>query len=80
LSGGAVNDNDDSRARFDIAITCACGQTGNVTWEENHRAAQPDGPQRKLVSVSSGFHAEEGRTQSGDPLVVCDSCDAIQAD
>jgi hypothetical protein len=35
---------------------------------------------RKLVSVSSGFHAETGRTDSGDPVIVCGVCDCIQPD
>jgi hypothetical protein len=48
-------------------------------WEENS-IANPSGPQRRLVRVAGDFHSELGRTQSGDPLIVCDKCDAIQAD
>jgi hypothetical protein len=78
VNDAASNDND--RASFVVAITCACGVAGSVTWEENVRAPQPHGPQRRLLSVSPGFHIESGRTQSGDPLVVCDGCDTIQDD
>ena len=69
------------REQFTIAIACAhCGQPGSVVWEENSPDHRKDGPQRALVKVSPGFHAESGRTQSGDPLIVCDACDTIQAD
>ncbi len=67
--------------RFTNQLKCPhCGQTGEVTWEEaaiGHRAA---GPQRRLVGISPTFHAENGRTQSGDPLIVCAGCDSIQPD
>jgi hypothetical protein len=69
------------REQFTIAIKCShCGQPGAVMWEENSLGHRRDGLQRALMNVSPGFHAENGRTQSGDPLIVCDTCDTIQAD
>ena len=50
-----------------------CGQTGFVVWEES------DGSPRQLVHVSRGFHPEIGRTRNGEPLIVCNDCDHIQA-
>jgi hypothetical protein len=70
-----------AREQFTITIACSqCAQPGAVVWEENSLGHRQDGPQRTLVKVSSGFHAEPGRTQSGDPLIVCDACGTIQAD
>ncbi len=71
----------ETRRDFRIAITCAnCGQTGTVTWQESVAAERPCGLERRLISVTSGFHAETGRTQSGDAVIVCDGCDQIQPD
>ena len=33
-----------------------------------------------LVEVHGEFHAETGRTESGDPVIVCNACDTIQRD
>ena len=67
------------RDQFILPLSCPCGATGCVTWEENS-GANPRGPQRRLVNISDGFHAETGRTRSGDPLIVCNGCDRIQPD
>lgn len=70
-----------ARDRFINALTCSyCGQTGAILWEENAADHRQCGPQRRLVSVSAGFHTETGRTESGDPIIVCANCDTIQAD
>ena len=69
----------DERSRFSAAITCPnCGQTGDVVWDEATGPDRTRGRQRQLVYISGGFHSETGRTQSGDPLVICDVCDQIQ--
>ncbi len=70
-----------ARRQFQVDITCSnCGQNGAVTWSESIAMDRPHGPERRLVAISPGFHAETGRSQSGDALIVCDSCDEIQAD
>ena len=70
-----------ARRPFTLDITCSnCGQTGTVTWNESVAMDRPHGPDRRLADLSEGFHTETGRTQSGDALIVCDSCDEIQAD
>ena len=70
-----------TRDRFTNTLSCPhCGQTGGVTWEENAVGHRETGPERRLIDVSPGFHAEAGRIQSGDPLIVCANCDTIQAD
>jgi hypothetical protein len=70
-----------SRQDFQIAITCSnCGQPGTVTWQESVANQRPRGPERRLIDITPGFHAETGRTQSGDAVIVCDACDQIQPD
>ncbi len=70
-----------ARDRFTNALMCGhCGHTGEVIWEENAPGHRSAGPQRRLIGVSPGFHAENGRTQSGDPILICSRCDTIQAD
>jgi hypothetical protein len=70
-----------ARDRFTNTVNCPrCGQTGGVTWEENAIGHREAGPQRLLIDVTPGFHAEAARTASGDPLIVCTKCDAIQPD
>jgi hypothetical protein len=69
------------RDRFPNALTCpSCGQTGEIIWEENAIGYRQFGPERRLIDVTPGFHAEPGRTSSGDPLIICTNCDTIQAD
>jgi hypothetical protein len=69
------------REQFTIDIACPhCGQNGHAVWEENAPSNRSGGAERALVQLSPGFHAEAGRTQSGDPVVVCDGCDTIQPD
>lgn len=70
-----------TRDRFSLDLNCPhCGQIGKIAWEENDASHREAGSQRRLLDVSPGFHTEAGRTQSGDPLVVCDVCDAILPD
>jgi len=69
------------RSRFTVPITCPhCGQTGTMLWEEDDGHTRGAKTKRELVQVAQGFHAEEGRTDSGDPIIVCDACDEIQDD
>jgi hypothetical protein len=70
-----------ARDRFPNSLKCPeCGQTGKIVWEENALGHQDSGPQRRLIDVTPGFHAEPGRTASGDPLIICTKCDTIQTD
>jgi phage terminase large subunit GpA-like protein len=68
------------RSRFMVQITCPhCGQSGTMVWEEDD--GHTPGPRKKRALVmATGFHAENSRTRSGDPVIVCDACDQIQAD
>ena len=69
------------REQFTVDICCPhCGQQGTLAWEENTIGNRRNGIQRALISVSPGFHAEAGRTQSGDPVIVCGRCDTVQPD
>ena len=69
------------RSRFSVILKCPhCGQIGQAVWEEASNNDRTRGPERQLIQVSSGFHPELGRTQSGDPLIICDECDHIQDD
>ncbi len=64
-----------------VQITCPhCGQSGTMVWEEDDGLTLGPKGKRKLVSSAKGFHAEDGRTDSGDPLIICDACDKIQDD
>jgi hypothetical protein len=47
-----------------------CSQSGNVAW----RGA---GAARELVSLSNGFHVEEGRLPGARHVIICDACDEI---
>jgi hypothetical protein len=69
------------RDEFRTLLKCPCCQElGAVTWEENSYA-NPQGAQRRLVAVHGEFHSEIGRrSNSGDPLIVCNTCDTIQED
>lgn len=70
-----------TRDRFTLNVNCPhCGRIGQITWEENAIGYREAGPQRRLIAVSTGFHSEEGRTLSRDPLIVCDDCDSILPD
>lgn len=70
-----------TRDRFTNILTCPhCGHRGGITWEENAVGHREAGSQRRLIDLSRGFHAETGRTQSGDPIIVCTRCDTIQVD
>jgi hypothetical protein len=67
--------------QFSVAIKCpGCGQAGTVVWEEDDGNQPGKRAARRLVSVSGGFHTQTGRTESGDPAIVCDVCDCIQPD
>ena len=68
------------RSQFKTLLTCVhCQAPGAVVWEEN-RYASASGPQRQLVALHGEFHQESGRTNSGDPMIVCNQCDQIQPD
>jgi hypothetical protein len=69
------------REKFTVDIACLhCGQKGHAVWEENALGNRRTGVQRALIRLSPGFHAQSGRTQSGDPLIGCDSCGTVQPD
>lgn len=54
-----------------ISFACPyCGQSGKVVW-------QGDGAKRELVTLSEGFHVEEGRLPGARHVLVCDNCDEI---
>ena len=68
-------------AKFETTIRCAnCSQSGRLQWEEGPGGGQERGGTRIYVSVSDGFHKEDGRMPSGGPVIVCDVCDEIQPD
>lgn len=70
-----------ARERVTLDLKCPyCGHPGQITWEENVMSRRHLGPQRRLIAVTPGFHVEPGRSQSGDPLIVCSGCDSIQPD
>ena len=69
------------RQQFSNLLTCAhCGATGAVVWEESAGDDRTRGAERQLVAVHGNFHCETGRTQSRDPVIVCNACDEIQPD
>lgn len=69
------------REKFTVDIACLhCGQKGHAVWEENALGNRRAGVQRALIRLSPGFHAQSGRTQSGDPMIGCDSCGTVQPD
>lgn len=81
ITHSGMSEISDSRDRFPTALKCPqCGQTGELIWEENAIGHREAGPQRRLIDVTPGFHAEAARTASGDPLIVCTKCDTIQPD
>lgn len=54
-----------------IQFACPhCGQAGEVVWNGK-------GADRILVSLSSGFHAEEERLPGTRHVIICDMCDEI---
>ena len=57
--------------RIDFACP-HCGQTGEIVW-------QGDGDERELVRLSKGFHVEEGRLPGARYVIICTSCDEIDA-
>lgn len=69
------------RSRISHLLRCPhCGQMGGITWEEDSIEDLPTGVRRRIIDLSPGFHAEKGRTHSGDSLIVCTICDMIQSD
>lgn len=69
------------RPCFSVTLKCShCSQVGYVIWQEADDFCRARGLGRQLVHVSTGFHPELGRTQSGAPLIICDECDQIQDD
>jgi hypothetical protein len=72
-------DTPQDRQRFSVPLKCPnCGAEGFARWEE--AGGRRHGVERKLIVLDGGFHTEAGRTQSGDPMIVCDACDEIQPD
>ena len=56
-----------------IQFACPhCGQKGRVVWKG-------DGEERELVSLSEGFHIEEGRLPGALHVIICNVCDEIDA-
>ncbi len=50
-----------------IRFACPyCGQSGEVVW-------RGDGGERELVSLSDGFHIEEGRLAGARHVIVCNA-------
>jgi hypothetical protein len=69
------------RVRFPVPITCPhCRRTGTMVWEEDDGSTPGQKGKRRLIAMAPGFHVERGRTESGDPMVICDGCDEIQED
>lgn len=69
------------RQTFSIALLCFnCGNDGTALWEEAGRFDRARGAERRLLSLTGKFHAESGRTNSGDPVIVCNECDEILPD
>lgn len=70
-----------TREEFAVAIRCPkCGHHGKSIWEETDGANCQHGPQRLLKFVSAGFSSENAQTQSGDPEIICDRCEAVLPD
>ena len=54
-----------------IPFSCPhCGQGGDVSWHG-------EGIARVLVSLSDGFHVEDGRLPGARHVIICDACDEI---
>lgn len=71
----------DERQRFNASIKCPnCGAQGFAQWEESGSTDRTRGSERTLILLDGEFHTEAGRTQSGDPVIVCNACDEIQPD
>jgi hypothetical protein len=70
------------REEFAVKLRCPkCDQHGTAIWEETDAAHRHDGPQRVLKFVSAGFSFSRDKlSSSGDPEIVCDHCEAVQAD
>ena len=47
-----------------------CGQSGEVVW-------LGEGVDRSVVTLSDGFHIEEGRLPGAKHVIICDKCDEI---
>ena len=53
-------------------LTCPhCKAFGAVTWQPGENGA-------KIVAMHGGFHWEDRRTKSRNPVIVCTGCDTIQ--
>ena len=68
--------------RFTTDIHCIkCAQIGAAIWEEGRDPlGLATAGRAKLISVSSGFHREDGLTILGDPIIVCDLCESVVPD
>jgi len=69
------------RQQFTVPIACPnCATLGAVVWEESGSKDRTRGSERRLVMIHGEFHQEIARAPSGDPVIVCNICDEIQAD
>jgi hypothetical protein len=69
------------RQRFSASLKCPnCDAAGSAQWEESGSTDRTRGSERTLIGLLGEFHAETGRTNSGDPVIVCNACDEIQPD
>jgi hypothetical protein len=67
--------------KFSASFFCPnCKQAGVREWMESAALSRLFGMGRTLAGVSEGFHIETGRTASGEPIIVCNTCDEIQPD
>jgi hypothetical protein len=68
------------RAGFNVTLNCPlCRQSGFAVWEDGGGEKLDDGKRARQLHVSRGFHPELARTRNGEPLIVCNACDRIQA-
>jgi hypothetical protein len=59
------------RSNNHIDFACPhCGQTGEVVWKGDKKA-------RVLISLTDGFHLEEGRLPGAKHVIICNNCDEI---
>ncbi len=69
-----------TREQFSLPLLCpVCGQDGQAVWEEN-AFPSTDGLMRVLIDLSPGFRHKDVPTQSGDPVIACNKCDASLPD
>jgi hypothetical protein len=58
---------------FQFKFACPhCGQSGEVVWAGS-------GVDRSLTRLSDGFHVEGGRLPGAKHVIICGTCDEIDA-